>query len=207
MIVKALGSVVVIAAAVMCYGCNIHGSNSADVTLTTAAGHNYSPEMSDNAQPIFDDDDGEMARLYKQNGYEYTQNLESAAASGDQQAQILLASMYAYGIGGVRADRKRAYCLYRSLAEAGDAESQAITGYMMLYGFGPVEDTEAGLGWLVEAANNGSGWAYYILGNFYTYNVEFDERLHANAKLYYRMAAERGVVAAQEELDRLSKFK
>lgn len=182
--------------------CN-SSSTGDQVTRTTSDGYIYTPDINDNACAIFDDDDGQMARLYEAYGYHYSDDLELAAASGDPGAQTLLASMYAYGIGGVEPNRKKAYCLYRSLAEAGDAEAGAIVGYMMLYGFGPIEDTDAALEWLVRAANSGSGFAYYILGNFYNYNVEKDKSTEARALLYYQMAVERGIDAAGEELQKI----
>lgn len=160
-------------------------------------------KYSDNNIPIFEDADGEMARMYKEQGYTFSHELENAAYNGDIEAQQLLASMYAYGIGGVGADRKKAYIIYRGLAEHGDADAQAIVGYMLLYGLGPVEDTDAGLEWLTKSANQQSGFAFYILGNFYNYNLESTEATRTQARLFYMSAVKLGQQEAQAELDNM----
>lgn len=160
-------------------------------------------KYSDNNIPIFDDADGEMARMYEEQGYTFSHELEESAYNGNIEAQQLLASMYAYGIGGVGADRKKAYIIYRGLAEHGDADAQAIVGYMLLYGLGPVEDTDAGLEWLTKSANQQSGFAFYILGNFYNYNLESTEATRTQARLFYMSAVKLGQQEAQAELDNM----
>lgn len=156
--------------------------------------------LSDNNKPIFDDPHGDMDSLYQVYGYTYTPELEKAVQNGDFDATQMLASMYAYGIGGVKANRKKAFQLYRNLAEQGDAQSQAYIGYMMLYAVGPVEDAEAGIEWLEKSANQRCPTAFYYLANYFEQIGDT-----VNARVCYQNAINLGMQQAQADLDSLQK--
>ncbi|MBP5365179.1 MAG: sel1 repeat family protein [Bacteroidales bacterium] len=199
---KAFWAILIAIATISCKSAN--SSSTDDEQTATAIDTTMMEKYSDNNTPIFDDNDGAMAQLYEKEGYAYSKELEQDAYNGNIEAQQLLASMYAYGIGGVAPDRKKAYIIYRGLAEHGDADAQAIVGYMLLYGLGPVEDTEMGLEWLAKSANQQSAFAFYILGNFYNYNLESTEATRTQARLYYMSAAKLGQQEAQAELDKMA---
>lgn len=154
--------------------------------------------VSDMFKPLFDDVNGEIDSLYKANGYVYSLELENAVLKGDLDAADMLASMYAYGIGGVQANRKKAYQLYRMLAEEGNAMAQATVGYMMVYGVGPVEDFEAGMEWLEKSANQRCPMAFYYLGNYFEQTGDVK-----NARTCYGNAVALGYVPAEADLKAL----
>ncbi len=154
----------------------------------------------ENSLPLFIDDDGQIAAAYDNLGVDL-ETLTNAANDGDRYCQETLANMYAYGVGGVRADRTKAFMYYRELANRGHVEAQAIVGYMMLYGYGPVEDAEAGLEMLSTSANNDCPLAFYVLGNFYHYNTEKTAENQAYARVCYSAAVRLGMVSAQAEID------
>ncbi len=157
----------------------------------------------DNDLPLFEDVNGEMEMLYCTNAYTYSEDLVDQANKGNEQAMYLLANMYAYGIGGVEANRVKAFHYYRALANKGDADAQAITGYMLIYGLGPIEDLDAGLEMLVESANQRNAFAFLILGKYYMAGLDDPENGPDNRKLarfYLRVATELGIEAAQDLL-------
>ncbi len=159
--------------------------------------------ISENNKPLFDDADGQMAAYYDSLAIDL-ESVTYSAAKGDRVCQELLANMYAYGIGGVKADRTKAFLYYRELANSGHVEAQAIAGYMMLYGFGPIEDAEAGLEMLSASANSDCPLAFYVLGNFYNYNTAKTDENQSKAKLFYSAAANLGMTEAQAELDQMN---
>lgn len=169
-------------------------SNEQRSTSSNASLQSDTTLLSDNNKPIFADPEGEMDSLYQVYNYVYTPELEAAVQSGDTDAMQLLASMYAYGIGGVEPNRKKAFQLYRHLAELGDAESQAYIGYMMLYGIGPVEDAEAGLEWLEKSANQRCPTAFYCLANYFEQTGDT-----ANAHVCYQNAINLGMRQVEKE--------
>ncbi|MCQ2229520.1 MAG: sel1 repeat family protein [Bacteroidales bacterium] len=154
--------------------------------------------LSENNKPLFADEGRVVDSLYRANGCVYTTELEKAAENGDLDATRMLVTMYAYGIGGVKADRKRAYLLYRNLAEQKDADAQAHLGYMMVYGLGPVQDNEQGLIWLQESANQRCPMAFYYLGHYFQQTDDIK-----NAKVCFQNAVALGMPEAQACLDNL----
>lgn len=195
----------VAAALLLCAACNTQpATNTNSITDTL-----YVPDTSfvhpdpDNTKPLFDDTDGQMAKFFAQEGYAWSAEFERTAWEGNLDAIRILATMYAYGIGGVNANRTTAFFLYRELANHGDLEGMTTTGYMMLYGIGPLEDTETGLEMLSNAANHDYAMAWYVLGNYYNYNLPHDAKIVATARLYYQRAAQLGMKEADEELRKL----
>ena len=168
-------------------------SNEANVAVNTT------DSLNENNKPIFDDPSGEMDSLFRAKDYVYSKDVERAAESGDIDATRMLATMYAYGIGGVKADRKKAYILYRNLAEQKDPEAQAYLGYIMLYGLGPVQDLEQGLKWLEESANQRYNVAFYYLGQYFEQTGDMK-----NAKVCYQNALALGLSEAQANIDHLN---
>lgn len=175
--------------------CTSHSSDSQTPSVNVSQ---IDTTLSDNHLPIFDDADGKMDSLYKVNGYVCDAALQLASEQGDVDARRLLASMYAYGIGGVKPDRKKTYILYRSLAEDGDAEAQAYVGYMLLYGLGPVEDLEMGIQWLQKSANQHCPVAFYYLGKYFEQTDDME-----NAYTCYKNAVALGFRLAQDDIVRI----
>ncbi len=182
-------NLLLIATLAIATSCQQSNKQSADVNAPL-----LSDTTSLNNQPIFDDPEGEMDSLYRAYNYIYTPELEAAVQSGNADAMQMLASMYAYGIGGVEPNRKKAFQLYRHLAELGDANAQAYIGYMMLYGVGPIEDAEAGLEWLEKSANQLCPTAFYYLSNYFEQTGDT-----ANARVCYQNAIKLGLPHAAEE--------
>lgn len=188
-------SVAIVAVEVSC----VHNSTknvSENVSVVIAS----DTSLTDNDKPIFDDPEGEMDSLYRVYGYVYSSELEDAVQNNDTDAKQLLASMYAYGIGGVKANRKKAFQLYRNLAEQGDAQSQAYIGYMMLYAIGPIEDAEAGIEWLEKSANQRCPTAFYYLANYFEQIGDT-----SNARICYQNAINLGMQQDKVDLDNLQK--
>lgn len=154
---------------------------------------------SENSKPIFVDD-GELDKMYREQGLVYTKELETSAANNDIEALKVLANMYSYGICGVEANRKKAYVAYRKLAEMGDVEAMGKLGYMLLYGLCPIENAELGLEWLAKAANGRDGFAFMTLGYFFDKNLEPTEGNKLQAKIYYQEAVKLGYNEAEELL-------
>lgn len=158
-----------------------------------------SDTLNGNNKPLFDDPNGELDSLYRASGCVFDADLQRAVENGDINATKMLVTMYAYGIGGVNADRRKAYLLYRNLAEQGDADAQAHLGYMILYGLGPVQDNEQGLTWLEKSANQRCPTAFYYLGHYFQQTGEKE-----NAKTCFQNAVALGMPQAKDNLDNLN---
>lgn len=189
--------IAIVAAVVMMTSC---GGKEQKPTLLNGAGVE---QYGDNNKPIFLDEDGTLEKMYREQGIEYSSDIEAMAANDDIEALRLMATMYSYGICGVDANRKKAYVAYRKMAEKGDAEAMGKLGYMMLYGLCPIEDPEQGLEWLVKAANERDGFAFMTLGYFFDKNLEPTEGNKLQAKIYYQEAVKLGYVEAEQMLNEM----
>jgi hypothetical protein len=196
--VKSYISILSIATLALCIVACSHGHNEANNVNTESIA-----AASENAQPLFEDNNNEVATQLKNDGIEYSPEYEQIAEEGDFNAMQNLANMYAYGI-GVKPNRRKAYRYYSILSQQGNVQAKAIVGYMMLYGFGPIEDTEKGLHLIAEAANQKCGLAFYFLGMFYAHNLEQSDDIRLQAKLYFMEAAKLGIEAANEEMNALN---
>lgn len=189
--------IAIVAAVAMMTSC---GSKEQKPTQLNGAGVEL---YGDNNKPIFLDEDGTLEKMYREQGIEYSSEIEAMAANDDIEALRLMATMYSYGICGVDANRKKAYVAYRKMAEKGDAEAMGKLGYMMLYGLCPIEDPEQGLEWLVKAANERDGFAFMTLGYFFDKNLEPTEGNKLQAKIYYQEAVKLGYVEAEQMLNEM----
>ncbi|MBR6251232.1 MAG: sel1 repeat family protein [Bacteroidales bacterium] len=181
--------------AVACSHSNTNEASNVNAEVIAAA--------SENAQPLFEDHNNEVASQLKNDGVKYSYEYEQKAEEGDLDAMQNIANMYAYGI-DVAPDRRKAYRYYNILAQHGNMQAQAIVGYMMLYGFGPIEDTEKGLQLIADAANKKCGLAFYFLGMFYAHNLEQSDDIRLQAKLYFSEAAKLGIEAANNEFEAIN---
>ncbi|MCQ2201865.1 MAG: hypothetical protein MJZ27_07220 [Bacteroidales bacterium] len=144
------------------------------------------------ATPLLQDTDGAIARALTGEGVQMGNEILLRAQSGDTDAIRYTAWMYAYGVGGAKANRKEAYKYYRMLAEQGDAEGQTMLGYMTLYGLSGVEDMELGLEMISKAMQQRYSLAYYIMADFLENHVEETEDTKAQAQMYYEIAEKLG---------------
>lgn len=144
------------------------------------------------ASPLLQDTDGTIARALAGEGVHIGNEILLKAQSGDTDAIRYTAWMYAYGLGGAKANRKEAYKYYRMLAEKGDAEGQTMLGYMTLYGLSGVEDMELGLEMISKAMQQRYSLAYYIMADFLENHVEETEETKAQAQMYYEIAEKLG---------------
>ena len=130
---------------------------------------------------------------------EYIDELRVRAEAGDAEAQLILGSMYAGGI-GVLEDDAEAVRWFRLAAEQGDAEAQVSLGSMYAGNDEdvPRDDAEA-FHWFRLAAEQGHVQAQLILGVMYD-NGEGVLEDDAEAVRWFRLAADQGHAGAQSNL-------
>lgn len=124
--------------------------------------------------------------------------VKAKADRGDVEAQLILASFYARGI-GVAKDLKKAAKVLRQAAEQGAASAQCRLGLSYLNGDGVKPDQVEAVRWFRRAADQGLAEAQFDLGLCYA-SGEGVNRDVAEAAAWYRKAAEQGLPDAQCEL-------
>ena len=113
----------------------------------------------------------EEGRAYAEGDYKKAAKLyRPLAEKGDAEAQLILGSMYDFGL-GVPQDYKEAVKWYRLAAEQGDAFAQLSLGEIYDHGKGVPKDFKEAVKWYRLAAEQGNvfaqeklGWKY-ILGD------------------------------------------
>lgn len=129
--------------------------------------------------------------------------LEAAAATGDPQAQYVLASALAQraeaGDDGAAA---ASVGWYLRAAEQGHIDAQVVLGVCFANGWGCEADAGKAAHWWAAAARQGSADGHFYLAVAYSqgFGVDVDEAAAAN---HCRIAAEMGHVQAQEQLARV----
>lgn len=124
--------------------------------------------------------------------------VKAKADKGDVEAQLILASFYARGL-GVAQDPKKAAKVLRQAAEQGSAPAQCRLGLSYLNGEGVKVDQVEGARWLRRAADQGLAEAQFDLGLCYA-GGEGVSRDVVEAAAWYRKAADQGLPDAQGEL-------
>jgi len=94
--------------------------------------------------------------------------LQTAAQSGDANAQFWLGLMYSSGQ-GVPQDYAQALSWYRKAAEQGEAHAQYSLGVMYYNGQGVPQDYAQAISWYRKAAEQGEAHAQNNLGFMYEY--------------------------------------
>lgn len=106
--------------------------------------------------------------LHQGNLQQAYHSFEKAAKYGDLIGQYYWAKCFANGY-GIQQDEKRAFSIYRRVAERGLPVAQAELGYALLLGKGVTKNISKGLYWINKVEENSSIDAYssYIIGLCY----------------------------------------
>ena len=141
----------------------------------------------------------EEGRAYAEGDYKKAAKLyRPLAEKGDAEAQLILGSMYDFGL-GVPQDYKEAVKWYRLAAEQGNARAQSKLGAMYDIGLGVPRDYKERGKWCRLAAEQGDAFAQLSLGEIYDHGKGVPKDFKEAVK-WYRLAAEQGNVFAQEKL-------
>ena len=119
----------------------------------------------------------------------------SAADSFDDGSHAMTAGEYAYATG----DFKKAFEIFKSLAEQGDTSAQLDLVGMYFYGEGVPQDYEEGVKWLRKAAEQGDSEAQHELGFLYQVGRVVPKD-YSEAVKWFRKAAEQGYRMSQLQL-------
>lgn len=121
------------------------------------------------------------------------QSFENAAKYGDLLGQYYWAKCFAKGY-GVQQDDKRAFSIFRRVAERGLPVAQAELGYALLCGKGTKKDISKGLYWINKVIDNSSidGYSSYIIGLCYENGIGKVKSME-KAMEYYQYSMSRNV--------------
>lgn len=138
-----------------------------------------------------------LGRVYMDNGSpEKAVKLYRIAAERGHEAACENLAM-AYGMGdGVPEDKNEAHKWFLKAAEMGSAFAQYITGNNYFNGIGVEANSIEAMRWFDKAAHQGQPNAQFMMGQFNEYGREDI----AEAKKWYRLAAEQGIEEAQQKL-------
>lgn len=126
------------------------------------------------------------------------QKLQSAADSGDVEAQAKLGGIHYYAR-GVKQDFEKAGHYFKSAAERGHARSENHLGRMYERGEGFKQDNVKAVAHYEKAANQGLAEAQYNLGRMYE-DGKGVKQDNAKAKYYFELAAKQGYAEAETSL-------
>ena len=124
--------------------------------------------------------------------------IQQTAASGDAQAQVLLAAMFDTGT-GVPKDYGEALKWWRKAVEQGSAYAQLGLGGMYYDGQGVSKDYSEAVRWFRKAAEQDNAYAEGNLGVMYDNGIGVPKD-YAEAVKWYRKAAEQGNAYAEGNL-------
>jgi len=124
-----------------------------------------------------------------------------AANEGNIEPQKWLAFMYTKGK-GVQQDYKKAFFWRQKAAESGDANSEYHLGRFYQLGNGIEQDFAKARHWYEKSCRQGDMNGLYAMGNLYRkgLGIEVDP---VKAYGWYSLAAERGLLLAQETVERM----
>ena len=94
--------------------------------------------------------------------------MKQKAEDGDPVAMVSLGLMFDNGIHGFEKDYKLAYRWFTKSADLGNIHGMGHVGFCFLWGHGVDKNVAHGTALLVRAAENGSGYACYVLGLYYS---------------------------------------
>lgn len=127
---------------------------------------------------------------------------EKAAKQGNEMAQVILATMYAGGL-GVTQDDETAIKWMQATSEPGYERAETTLGFMYQYGIWKVKSNhKTAAKWYQKAAEHGDGIAQFALAAMYESGQGVPQDKKRAAKLYQK-AAEHEIAAAQFGLGRL----
>lgn len=142
-------------------------------------------------------EDGEAA--FRAKDYERAMKLlKPSAARGVPKAQVLIARMYAFGL-GIAKDVDLAFSLAKKAAARGSPEGQTVLGAFYLNGIGTPADTAEGLKFYTLAAAQGHAPAQLALGYQYSSGRQVTQD-YIESNKWYRMAADQGEAGGQNGL-------
>jgi hypothetical protein len=125
--------------------------------------------------------------------------LQTAAESGDADAQFALAVRYRNG-DGVDQDYTKAMDLAKRSADQGNAQAQTLVGMMYQGGEGVAPDASEAASYYQKAAEQNDPWAQSLLGGMYL-SGEGVEQNNVLAYKWLTRAAAQGNAAARSLLD------
>ena len=125
--------------------------------------------------------------------------LQSAADTGDTQAQYVLALRYRNGE-GVDQDYAKALDLAKRAADQGYAPAQTLAGMMYQNGEGTSEDASTAASYYEKAAAQSDPWAQSLLGGMYLSGTGVEQN-NVLAYKWLTKAAAQGNAAAKSLLD------
>ncbi|MEO5350611.1 MAG: sel1 repeat family protein [Magnetococcus sp. YQC-3] len=134
-----------------------------------------------------------------------------AAQQGDAVAQTNLGAMYLHGV-GVRRNLNKAYFWFQRAAEQEEGLAQFNMGVLCQEGQGTARDDQKAVEWFRRVASQPvrtdqfnpviKGWAQLKLGFIY-YEGRGVSKDYREALRWFKLAAERGIVMAQEMLGQM----
>ena len=128
-----------------------------------------------------------LAVLKQQGGQDFLPELETALASGNSMAGLLLADYY-LSRSNDNTQMKQARDIYQQFAEKGDKEAQVKLGFMFDQGLGGVVDPVNAEKWYRLAALQGQVVAQYFLGQLYQLGRLGPQPDYTLAKKWYSSA-------------------
>ena len=129
-------------------------------------------------------------------------DIETLAESGLAEAQFLMGTAYAEGLGKV-VDAEQAVDWYRKAAAQGHVLAQHNLGNVSFSGTGTDQDYAQAVYWWQLAAEQGDAIPQFRLGNMYAEGLGVN-RDSGMAEYWYREAASRGNVNAVAALSKLT---
>ncbi len=127
--------------------------------------------------------------------------LQAKAAGGDARAALVLAQLYAMGL-GVTQDNHTAVLWAREAAKLGSSTGEAELGLVYARGLGVPQDDATAVAWYQKAADHDDDDARVELGECYEFGIGVTADL-AKAKDLYQQAADNGSDEAKTMLARL----
>jgi TPR repeat protein len=118
---------------------------------------------------------------------------------GSPWAMHYLAGSYTYGL-GVEKNLEEANNLYLNSANLGFTEAQLAIGSNLLNGYGITKDIDQGIRYLNLASDQGSGYASFLLAEYYLGSANSQLTDHPLALRYYRRGVDQGEHRAMQRL-------
>ncbi len=121
---------------------------------------------------------------------------EARSAKESLAGRLSEAKDYYYGRNGKKQDYKKAFPIFKELAEKGDADAQNHLGLSYEHGYGVATDIALAIKWFRKAVDQGYSYAQNNLGVCYENGEGVTKDIYEAARLY-RLAADQGCSLAQ----------